>query len=308
MGLYYTGTDALIIETTGDWAWVMVGDEVGYILREYLTLEQPDRLGGWKVVDNPSSTWVNLRTSPSMNGRVAMRLDNGTQAELLGETKSGWSYVDVGGVKGYILTELLSDASTQTMILGRTADWYYIHQYTAPNGQNIYFTALEENVHLIYEDVNFDGNEDIVVHTVMGASNFFSEFFVYSAAGDEYVRVVSDGGEDRLCNYQLYPEYGLVGTQSNNGSAGLLHVWNLYRWEGDELVLIRRAVSDEWSETIFDGSTYTQIIHGDMLYVVVRDYMGDGASVLWELTIAKADAEYRDIFTEETETLWQGLK
>lgn len=312
LGLYYTGTDVIVIDFTGEWAWVMVGAETGYIMQAYLTLEYTNRPGCWYVVDNPHSTWANLRTAPSMDGMIALCPDNGTRLEVLGETKSGWSYVDCGGVKGYILTslltELLVEAPAQTAVLGSTADGYYIHQYTAPNGQNIYFTALEENVHLVYEDVNFDGHEDLVVHTVMGASNFYSEFFVYSPAADAYVRVANDSGEERLCNYQLYPEYGLVETRSNNGNAGLLHVWNLYRWEGDKLILVRSAVSDEWSEDIFEGSTYTQIIHGDILHVVVRDHTAYDESVLWEITIPKADTEYRDIFTEEAEALWQGVR
>lgn len=309
LGLYYTGTDVILIEPQGDWAWVMVGDESGYIMTKYLTEEPPVRWGPWVVVDNHSSTWVNLRMSPSMDGMVVMRPENGAMVQLLGETADGWSYVECEGVMGYIMTELLSEVSSMTTVLGRTADWYYIHQYTAPNGQNIYFTALEENVHLIYEDVNFDGFQDIVVHSVMGASNFFSEFFVYSPTYADYVRVVNDSGEDRLCNYQLYPEYGLVGTQANNGNAGLLHVWNLYQWEGNELIRIRSAVSDEWTEDSFEGQTYTSTIHGDTLHITVRDHTNaNEESVLWELIIPKEDTDYRDVFNEETEALWQGIR
>lgn len=309
LGLYYTGTDVILIGYEADWAWVMVGDETGYIMTKYLTGEQPVRWGPWVVVNNPDSTWVNLRMAPSMQGMVVMRPENGTEMQLLGETKDGWSYVQCEGVMGYIMTELLSEVSSVTTVLGRTADWYYIHQYTAPNGQNIYFTALEENVHLIYEDVNFDGFQDIVVHSVMGASSFFSEFFVYSPTYADYVRVVNDSGEDRLCNYQLYPEYGLVGTQANNGYAGLLHVRNLYRWEGNELRLIRSVVSDEWTEDFYEGQTYTSIIHGDTLHITVRDYTDPyEENVLWELIIPKEDTDYRDVFNEETEALWQGIR
>lgn len=312
LGLYFTGTDVIIIEQMADWTRVMVGDETGCIMTKYLTEEQPARLGSWAVVDNPHSTWVNLRMSPSMEGLIAVRPDNGTLVQVLGETADGWSYVDCGGVKGYIVTSMLGEAAenrpANTVVLGWTAEGEYIHQYAAPNGQKICFTACENPVYIIFQDVNFDGIDDIVVHAAAGASNFFSEFFVYSSAAHEYVRVMNNSGEERLCNYQLYPEYGLVGTQSNNGSAGLLHVWNLYRWEGNELRLIRSAVSDEWSESIVEGQTYTSIIHGDTLHVTVSDYTGgDDASVLWEIIIPKEEAEYRDIFNEEMEVLWQGL-
>ena len=83
---------------------------------------------------------------------------------------------------------------------------------------------------------------------------------------------------------------------------------NLYRWEGTNLKLVRSAVSDEWSEEIFEGQTYTNIIHGDTLHVTVCDYTGYDAIVLWEIIITKEDAEYRDIFTEEQEALWQGIR
>lgn len=313
LGLYFTGTDAILIDRMGDWAWVMVGAAEGWMYASYLTTDAPARLGPWHVVDNPHSTWVNLRMSPSMEGMVALCPDNGTAVRILGETKDGWSYVDCDGVKGYMRTELLSEmepkAAADTIILGMTAELDYIHQYTAPNGQNIYFTAVEEDVYLTYLDVNFDGVNDVVVDTVRGASNVYSEFFVFDSTSAQYVRAAAGGSEDRLCNYGLHPEYGLVSSYNNAGNAGLLHVTNLYRWEGNDLRLIRSAVSDEWTEDIFDGSTYTQIIHGDVLHVVVRDHTADYEdSVLWEITLPKEAAETRDIFTEEMEALWQGIK
>lgn len=313
LGLYFTGTDAILIDTSGNWSWVMVGDAEGWMMSDFLTRDDTDPLGPWYVVDNPHSTWVNLRMSPSMDGMVALCPDNGTSVRLLGETADGWSYVDCDGVKGYIRSDLIREADSpvaaETIVLGRTADFYYIHQYTAPNGQNIYFTAWERKVYLTFRDVNFDGIEDIVVDSVTGANNFFSEFFVHDRASGAYVRAVTDSAEERLCNYQLYPEYGLVSSYTNAGNAGLLHVMNLYRWEGNELRLIRIATSDEWSESYFEGDTYTQIIRGDLLHVTVRDYLsGYDSTVIFDQVITKEDAEYRDILTEEMEALWQGIK
>ena len=315
LGLYYTGTDVIIIDDMGKWAWVLIGDVTGYIMTEYLTKDQPVKLGPWYAVDNPHSTWVNLRLAPSMDGFVAMCPDNGEMVRILGETSDGWSYVECGGVMGYMVTDYLvpmtwdEQQPGHTAVVGTAPGGEYIHQYTAPNGQLLYFVALEENPHINLEDVNFDGHADIVVFSVLGASNFFTEFFVYDAASASYVRTVTDSGEELLCNYQLYPEYGLVVSQTNNGNAGLLHVINLYHWEGTNLRLLRSAVSDEWSESVFEGSTYTQIIHGDIIQMTVRDHTRDyDDSLLWELIIPKSDAEYRDVFTEEQEALWQGIK
>lgn len=313
-GLYFTGTGVILINDAGDWARVMIGDESGYVMRAYLTWEEPVSCAPWYVVDNLSSTWVNLRMSPRMDGMVALRPDNGTAVRLLGETAEGWSHVACDGVTGYIMTSLLSPMgetaeAQRTTILSDATGEGYIHQYTAPNGQAIYFTAELENPHITFEDVNFDGQDDIVILTVSGASNGWYKFFVYDAAQDAYVYVHQSGDDAGLVNYETYPEYGLIGSRASNGNAGLLHVLNLYRWDGTDLRLIRSAVSDEWAEDVFDGATYTNVIRGDMLHVVVRDHTKDyDVSVLWELILPKEDAETRDIFTEEQEALWRGIR
>lgn len=316
LGLYYTGTDVILIGYEADWAWVMVGDEVGYIMTKYLTEEQPVRWGPWVVVNNPDSTWVNLRMSPSMQGMVAMRPENGTEMQLLGETKDGWSYVDYDGVMGYIMSSLLqerrltTDELLQATYLAEdgAGSCRSILRFTAPNGQEIFFTASTKQPVISLEDVNFDGWDDIVILLTPGAKNAYHTFFVYDEEQGDYYR--TDGDDDAgLANYELYPEYGVVSTYANGGNAGLIHVRNLYRWEGNELRLIRSAVSDEWTEDFFEGQTYTSIIHGDTLHITVRDYTDPyEENVLWELIIPKEDTDYRDVFNEETEALWQGIR
>ena len=200
-------------------------------------------------------------------------------------------------------------AMADTTILGLMPDNEYIHQYTAPNGQLLWFTAIEEDPHIKLEDVNFDGHEDVVSLVAMGASNFYAEFFVYNPTTDVYTLATHYDTDAGICNYQLYPELGIVESYASNGNAGLLHVAKLYCWNGDNLQLIRSAVSDEWMEDSFEGSTYTQVIHGDMLHVVVHDHTDRYEEpILWEAILPKAEAEYRDILTEEMTALWQGLK
>ena len=314
LGLYFTGTDAILIDWIDDWAWVMIGSEEGWIMMDYLIRDDVAQLGPWYMVDNPHSTWVNLRMEPSLEGSVALCPDNGTVVHILGETADGWSYVECEGVKGYMVTDYLSPAEMQmeqgTTILGKTAAGDYIHQYITPNGQPIYFTALMDDPPVTFRDVNFDGVTDIVVFVSMGASNFFTEFFVHDAAAGAYVRAEHPAIDQGLCNYQLYPEYGIVGSRANNGSAGAEHEECLFRWEGTDLKLIRRAVSEELREFSFIGSTYTTTIYTDMLHMTVHDYQfGEyEGTLLWEKIVALKDTEYRDIFNEENEALWQGLK
>ena len=197
----------------------------------------------------------------------------------------------------------------ETTILGYMPDDEYIHQYLAPNGQLLWFTAMEQEPHISFEDVNFDGCEDIVIVVAMGASNYFAEFFVYDPNADAYALATHHDTDAGICNYRLHPEYGIVESCASNGNAGLLHVIKLYRWDGNNLKCIRSAVSDEWAEDIFEGQTYTNIIHGDTLHVTVRDHTdAQDEAVLWEIMIPKTDAEQRDIYSEEMAALWQGLK
>ena len=208
-----------------------------------------------------------------------------------------------------VMLLMMSAGLAETTILGYMPDDEYIHQYLAPNGQLLWFTAMEQEPHISFEDVNFDGYEDIVIVVTRGASNFFAEFFVYDPNADAYTLATHHDTDAGICNYRLYPEYGIVESHASNGNAGLLHVWNLYHWEGNNLKLIRSAVSDEWSEDIFEGQTYTNIIHGDTLHVTVRDHTdAQDEAVLWEIMIPKTDAEQRDIYSEEMAALWQGLK
>lgn len=198
----------------------------------------------------------------------------------------------------------------QSTVLGLTADWYYIHQYTAPNGQDMYFTAMEDTVDIIFQDVNFDGKEDIVVYTILGAHNAFCEFFVYDVSIGQYVRAEHSGSDERLCNYQLYPEYGLVVTQTNYGCAGACHEYRLYRWEGTQLECIRTTLSEELTETTWDDESFTTTTYTDVLHMTVRDHtLGDwDGSVVWEKTIPMDADEYLSAHEEEMNALWQGLK
>lgn len=314
MGLYYSGTDVILIDVTEGWAWVMIGDVTGYVMADYLADDPPAQLGPWYIVDNHASTWVNLRLSPSMDGMIALCPDNGTAVHILGETADGWSYVECQGAKGYMVTDYLSpmeeaEAAQRTTILGKTADDGYIHQYIASNGKPVCFVSIEKEPYITFVDVNFDGMTDIVVFTARGASNFFTEFFVYDAEADAYVLAEHPGLDNGVCNYQLYPEYGMVGSRANNGFAGALHEECLFCWEGTNLRLIRRAVSEELTESTFADGVLTETTYTGVLHINVYDYKSQyEREVIWEEVIPLEDTEYRDIFTEESEALWQGIR
>lgn len=308
LGLYYTGTQAHIYRQSGMWAYVTIGGANGWMMTSYLVPDEPAHLGPWKTVNGQAELWA----APTNQSELLTCLDNGTAVHILGETADGWSYVECGGRKGYMATDGLSSmqdakAFQRTTIVAEGMNGY-IHRYTAPNGQELYFNAYEEVPIFEMKDVNFDGMEDLVVITGRWAKCDTVLFYVYDPA-EGYVLVCETARDEGLMNYVLYPEYGLVGTSIANGNAGLLHITNLYRWEGNQLKLIRSAVSDEWEESSFVGETYTSIIHGDILHVTVRDHTnGYEDAVIYERIIPMDDADYQRIYDEEMEALWQGLK
>ena len=206
-----------------------------------------------------------------------------------------------------LILALVLPVTATAQIVGRTSDGDYIHTYAAPNGQTIYFTALESEPKIIMQDVNFDGQEDLVVMTAMGASNFFCEFFVFD--NGQYVQAEHAGLDYGLCNYELYPESGIVGSHANNGNAGAIHEDVLFRWEGTNLRLVRRATSEELTEFVFVGDIYTITTYLNRLHIVISDYSsGDyEGTVLWDNVVELDDMDAA-MFGQEKTMLWQGIR
>lgn len=204
-----------------------------------------------------------------------------------------------------LLLLLLPCASAE--IVGRGNDEDYIHCYTAPNGQDIYYISREEEPPVRFEDVNFDGSEDIVITTIIGAQNFYYEFFIWQDG--RYARAEHFGAEYGLCNYQLYPEQGIVLSNETNGFAGALHRRQLFKWNGAELTLIRQADSETLSTWTFEGSLYTTVTDNDRLQVRVADYpngLGEGVT-LWERELSLNEMTI-EFLNQEESMLWQGLR
>lgn len=198
-------------------------------------------------------------------------------------------------------------------VVGRTHDGY-IHRYTADNGQELYYVSGMEEEAVRMEDVNFDGDDDLVVLVQQGASNGFFEFYVYDGA--QYVLAgrdaMLDGG---IPNYALYPEKGIVCAQVNNGWAGLLHETQLFCWEGTTMRRVRGAVSENATSWTMDGTRCTQTTDTGILSLRVTEPAHDenGCSlpdrVLYEreLTADWAAEQGETLLEEEAEALWQGL-
>ena len=204
-------------------------------------------------------------------------------------------------------------APAQAEVVGDTQDGF-IHRYTAGNGQEIYYVSAMEEETVLTEDVNFDGEDDLVVLTALGASNAFYEFYVWDGA--QYVLAWRDAlTGSGIPNYTLYPEKGLVCATANNGWAGMLHETVLFCWEGTSMRRVRSAVSNYPVETTYDGSIITETTDTDGLCIRVTEpeYDENGCSlsdrVLYErdMTAEQAFEQGGALLDEEAEALWHGL-
>ena len=179
----------------------------------------------------------------------------------------------------------------------------YIHRYLAPNGQELFFVSWEKEPPIEFEDVNGDGVEDIVVITAIGASNFFAEFFVWD--GEKYVWAQHVG--EALANYAVTPE-GFVVSHGKSGMAGALFEDRVFAWNGTELKLIRKMVSDydeTWEMTETEMTTTQRL---DALHITLYDYASEeGEQLLWETRVMIEELNEGDIFTEMDAKLWEGL-
>lgn len=171
-----------------------------------------------------------------------------------------------------------------------------IYRYVAPNGQELFYTgtpgAMDWPPRL--KDVNFDGVDDVVVITAMGASNCWEQLFIWN--GERYEHAAWNWGNDTgLPNAEYDPETKLVSTFSNDGLAGALHHCAVYRWDGAKLLMIRCAVAEETED-------------GQRVHIRVREAEYNGSErtyrLVWE-TVADSDERATD---EEYAALWRGLK
>lgn len=186
----------------------------------------------------------------------------------------------------------------------------YIHRIEAPNGQALYYLSTEEDAFVTARDVNFDGVDDLVVFSARGASNAWVLFFVWD--GNAYVRATWDAGEDTgLPNYELLPEDGLLLASCDDGLAGGLHRYWLYRWEGTDLRLVRSAVSEMDQETAIDAQAGTIVttVRNNRMSVRVTEPDGQGGyRVLWEGIVTEEQAANDpQAFSQEEVAFWQGF-
>lgn len=212
-----------------------------------------------------------------------------------------------------LLLMLLFALPAHAEIVGQTPQQEYIHRYTASNGQEIYYVSREDEWATVQEeDVNFDGHDDLVFLITLGASNGFFEFYVWDDG--QYVLAGRNHLDDLgLGNYELDPQNGYVISHYSNGWAGLLHEKHIFRWKGNDLELVRYAISETYHTAVFEGDVFVTIENYDQVHVrVLECRYGEGErtdEVIFERIVSmKEGFDEHALLDEESAALWNGLK
>ena len=215
----------------------------------------------------------------------------------------------LGSVSFACASEAENSVSLSVERLTDTADGA-IYRCTAPNGQELYFVAnaSQEPVAQM-EDVNFDGTDDVVVLTRLGASNAYYDLYVWD--GQQYVYATPIGG---LANYTLDADKGYVVSHANNGLAGMECEVCIYRWEGAELTAVRTLRSEtksEWQDSTDGSYSFAVVYDNRILRAAVTDYTTDvyEGNVIWEKDFnMEADGfDDRQVWDEMHDALTAGL-
>ncbi len=152
LGLYPTGTEVLVLNRSGNWAYVYVNGVYGYMMLSYLSFQQyqpiqpihpiqpiiPIPGAVIKYIYTGNSGRLHLREYASQNARSLGLFPNGTQV-YASDLGNGWSYVTVNGYAGYMMTRYLSTSpySPQPYVPGQ-----YILMYVySPTGAKVVLRA-----------------------------------------------------------------------------------------------------------------------------------------------------------------------
>lgn len=105
LGLYFPGTHATLLGEQGDWKYVMIGTEKGYMHKSLLTIGDVTHKARNATIIAKGT--LNLRAWPSRHADVITRLPQGMQISVLGETPDQWCFVKAGDLYGYVMYEFI---------------------------------------------------------------------------------------------------------------------------------------------------------------------------------------------------------
>ena len=110
LGLYFTGTSAERLHTRGEWTYVRIGEEEGYMMSKYL---RTGRDANYVIHKQPlgyvsAKNGANMRSGPSTEYSHRRTLGYGEAVTIQGETVDHWYFISAGGQEGYVSAKLIS--------------------------------------------------------------------------------------------------------------------------------------------------------------------------------------------------------
>lgn len=97
-----SGTKVDVLEALDGWYRIEANGKTGYVSSQYLSLS-----------GTVSASSLNLRATPSTSGSKVTSLSSGTKVSIL-ESLDGWYRVEVGGKEGYVSSQYISLAQSQS--------------------------------------------------------------------------------------------------------------------------------------------------------------------------------------------------
>ena len=115
LGLYSNGTSVTVLNRSSVWAFVYANGVYGYMMLTYLSSSPytlpypivPPTPTETRYVNTGNSGRLHLREFPSQNARSLGLFPNGTIVSAA-DLGNGWSYVNINGMVGYMMSVFLS--------------------------------------------------------------------------------------------------------------------------------------------------------------------------------------------------------
>ncbi len=131
LGLYYSGTQVVVNNSTGDWWQVEIGGRQGYIQAKFLVSNGDQGMpGNAQVYDARPSGFVSnpnpadrlhLRAQPSETATSYGKHYNGTQVQILGVV-GDWYHVSVEGSTGFMMSKFIQKGGSTAGSIGIAMD------------------------------------------------------------------------------------------------------------------------------------------------------------------------------------------
>ena len=132
LGQYKTGTWITVLESGKEWSKVQVDGKTGYMMSKYLNAAAAASV---LYVRTNTGIGLNLRTAPSMAGKIITSFRPGTPVTVL-KKGSGWYYVAVCGLTGYMGSQYLVERKKDQGI-GKPNNGSFQAKLYNPNGGKI---------------------------------------------------------------------------------------------------------------------------------------------------------------------------